>query len=1315
MIHILKSFAAKVWAGMLLLVIGVGLLVGAARLLLPLAAEYRGQLAEDLSRAMGVPVRVERLGARLAGLSPELRLGGVALLDPASGAAQLRFDEVRLRVGLLASWRTGMPVVEMATIVGARLLLRRQEDGGLLMLGFGGSGGRASDTQVSPALFFSEGRVRLLDSEIQWENRRRGLPPVRLSEVDASLVNAGTRHQLDMRARLGGVGGGNLELHADFFGDPASPLDWHGGLYLRGAQLQLDPLVRPLLPAELALDGEADLELWTQWRAGRPIDMDGSLVVRDPVLGAGMGVARVLDRVSGRLHWRRDGPDAWRLDLSELELVREGARRAPTLLALRVGRAADGGTLLRLGAGRLWIEDLAGIARVLPLGPRPHEALARLAPCGELRGLDLALHLPHEGTLLWRAAGGLYGLALEPWGDVPGVRGLDLAFRADQHHGVAQLASDGLELKFAELFRWPLEGRRLAGELAWRVPETGGLELESEELILDSDHLRTRSRLKLSIAADGSGPFIDMQTDFREGTGASATLYLPAGIMDPKLVQWLDRAIVSGQVTSGSFLVRGRAENFPFRDRSGRFQVLFGLQDGILDYQAGWPRLEEVLAEVLFQNEHLDIEVQEARLLDSRVHDARMRIPDLHHAPSIAVRGRVSGPFSDTFRVLRETPLAQSQAHYIRGMMGLGDSEVTLDLDIPLKPEGSFRVDGAVRWKGAGLVLQDWAIRLERLVGKLSFSDRGVSGRGIRALLFGDPLRLTVETPEGARGAPSRTLIDASMRLDPKHLQQAHPHRLWSLLRGSAAARVQLEIEHADPSAPELPLRYRLSSRLQGLAVDLPAPLGKEADQERALSIAGNWPPDPGLRLEADYGELRGALRLAPGPGGMLMAVAGELSFGGSGAIDLAREQFRVNGRLSHLDLGRWARWLAAQDIELSAGQEGKRREPAEWANLRVDELILPPLNLRDVRLSVARTPNAWELDLDCARLKGWLRLPDDWHTAGVSVTLERFDLDPEAVAFSTEPTAPQEWFEPGEMPPLYLSVNRLRLEGRDFGRLELKTAPMEDGLRLERVALDGPLLEVQGTGQWTGSGSHQSSRIELQIHSPDLGKALREMRFTSALGGADLDGSVALQWPAPPLDLRADNLQGELTFRLGAGRVLEVEPGVGRIFGLFNLGALNRRLALDFTDLFAKGYAFDSIDGRFSMAEGNAEAEEVVLRGPSANLEISGRTGLVTRDYDQVVTVTPKVSSALPLAGAIAGGPVVAVALLVAEKVMGEEVNKLIRFQYRVTGSWDAPDIQRIRTQDGWSLSNLLRPKGEAQRDEEAKPRETPPNPFLE
>jgi hypothetical protein len=143
---------------------------------------------------------------------------------------------------------------------------------------------------------------------------------------------------------------------------------------------------------------------------------------------------------------------------------------------------------------------------------------------------------------------------------------------------------------------------------------------------------------------------------------------------------------------------------------------------------------------------------------------------------------------------------------------------------------------------------------------------------------------------------------------------------------------------------------------------------------------------------------------------------------------------------------------------------------------------------------------------------------------------------------------------------------------------------------------------------------------------------------------------------------------------QIGKGRFLKVDPGVGRLFGLFNLGALRRRLTFDFSDIFKKGFTFDGIEGTFLLDEGDAYTNDFRMQGPSANIELSGRIGLGAEDFDALVTITPKISSSIPLAGAIAGGPAVGAALFIAQQLMGDSIDRATRLEYLATGSWDDP-----------------------------------------
>jgi uncharacterized protein (TIGR02099 family) len=1289
MIHLLKPVAAKIWASVLLLLVLAGVLVGSTRVLLPLVSEYREQLAADIGAAIDAPVRIGELGARLAGLSPELRLSGVEILDPEDGRVQLHFRELRLRLGVLESLRSGQPRIDKATLVGARLVLRRRADGSALMLGFASADrpGNVRETPFTPAPLLAEGRLMLMDSEIIWDNRELGLPPLHVAGVEAELVNAGLRHQLDIKGHIAG-GAGRLELHADLFGQPETVSGWRGEIYCRLDDLELGPWLRPLLPDFHPLDARAELELWSRWGDGLPRDAQARLALADVRLGDSL----LADHLSATLQWERRGEADWRLGLSGLEVWRGRRTHLTTDLTLW-SRGLEDGRQWQLGLQRLRLDDARALADRLPLPAPVKDALAHLQPRGELGDLRVMLNPGAVGGApRWQAAGRLRGLALRPYRGAPGVQGLDLAFSLDQDRGTARLASTELELEFPGLFRWPLEADRLGGELRWRSGAQG-IELQSEEILLDTPDLVTRSRLRLRVPSDGSPPFLDMQTDFRDGDGSATSRYLPVGIISDELVRWLDRAIVSGRVPSGSFLFRGHGDAFPFYQAEGKFQVLFGVSDTIVDYQDGWPRLEELLGEVHFHNQALDILVQEGGLLESRVSQVQVWLPDLDDARHVFLKGTVSGPFADGFRILRETPLAASKARYVAGMAGRGSSDLRLDLAIPLDQEDGYRIDGELSWRpDARLLLVDPGLSLERLQGSLKFNERGVFSERILARLWDLPITARVHTDDGAADGEPGTRIDLGLPLSPAVLDLHYPHALWSSMRGTAPARLTLEIAH-DERKGALPVRYRLQSDLLGIDVDLPAPLGKPADVPRELFVAGNLPVSSGEQLQLGYGDIRGALRFKRDPGDARLSVdAGVVQCGTRDTPRVKRRGFLLAGRLSELDAGGWVDWLAAH-ASPAVGDRDERLNPSQRVDLAIDRMVLPRWALNEVRLGLLRTPNAWEVDVRSRELEGTLRLPDGGRDKPLSAQLKHLRLDPEQWSLDSDGQQAGPWLDPRHMRGLYLSVEELYLGGRPFGRLDFKAKPVAEGVQLQQLSLDGPLLTLTGEGSWLGDGQTQRTMLDLKGGAADLGKTLGELNFTTALGSAAMDFQASVDWPAPLLQPPLEQVQGELRFHIGAGRILDVDPGVGRLFGLLNLGALNRRLTLDFTDLFKEGYAFDSIDAHFVIGAGNARAEKVAIVGPGADIEISGRTGLLARDYDQMVTVTPEISTALPLAGGLAGGPVVAAALLLAEQVMGEEVNKLIRYHYRVTGPWDQPQIERVETQDQWSLSNMRRP----------------------
>jgi uncharacterized protein YhdP len=178
------------------------------------------------------------------------------------------------------------------------------------------------------------------------------------------------------------------------------------------------------------------------------------------------------------------------------------------------------------------------------------------------------------------------------------------------------------------------------------------------------------------------------------------------------------------------------------------------------------------------------------------------------------------------------------------------------------------------------------------------------------------------------------------------------------------------------------------------------------------------------------------------------------------------------------------------------------------------------------------------------------------------------------------------------------------------------------------------------------------------------------------------------------------------------AGRFMDIDPGVGRVMGLLNIAAIQRRLTLDFSDLFKKGLGFDSVTGHFDLQAGVVRTQDLRIQGPSGVIDITGRTDVVAQEFDQVVTVTPSLGSTLPIAGAVVGGPVVGAALLVVQGLVGKQVDQIGAVRYAVRGPWSEPDIEVLA---GRPLRELLQDaaKGPAAQAAPTSGAQQPPAPV--
>ncbi|RTK98895.1 MAG: hypothetical protein EKK65_10290 [Lysobacterales bacterium] len=259
------------------------------------------------------------------------------------------------------------------------------------------------------------------------------------------------------------------------------------------------------------------------------------------------------------------------------------------------------------------------------------------------------------------------------------------------------------------------------------------------------------------------------------------------------------------------------------------------------------------------------------------------------------------------------------------------------------------------------------------------------------------------------------------------------------------------------------------------------------------------------------------------------------------------------------------------------------------------------------------------------------------------------------------------------------IAVDDLRLNDRPLGRLTLNAEAVRNGLRIADggLGLHGAGHDLDGSGEWLMTPTGASTHLLLTLKSAAIGETLTAFGFDPGIQGGKGTVKADLYWPRPVDDLELAVLSGVLHAEIEEGQLLEVEPGVGRVLGLVSLTAIARRLTLDFSDIFGTGFAFDEIRAQLRFDDGISHTEKFHMSGPSARVEISGTADLRQRTVDQHVIVTPRMGAALPIAGAIAGGPVGAAAAFVLDRVVGRGIDRIGRREYDIRGPWKAPKVE--------------------------------------
>ena len=1268
------------------LVVLAALALAGLRILLPELGHYRPEIEQWLSRATDRQVRIGTVDAHWRGWTPVFRLRDVRLVgdgtaDASSADASIRLADLTFSIDLLDLLRSGAFRPREITASGASFVVTQRPDGTFavaeLGLGQDATGGPRSSNRLARWML-DQADLSLFASRIVWVDERRGVGPVPLDGVTLRLERAGDRLRISGSFEPSDTG--RIDFAMEVADDPLAP-SWTGTAYLAAQNVDVARLgLEAGLPESTTLTGVVSGHVWSTWEDGRPVDATGKFDARSPGV-VHMGSRRGFDEASATFSIERTA-DGWTLAVRNLA-VAAPAGSWPTsgvdAVWKRPREGREGAVIVSAQFAR--IEDLVALAAP-DGGPATNPALSALveaAPRGILEDLHISAPVTDRiGLERFRASGRFTELGLGTRAGPVAVDGGSGRFEASGQGVVADVAAGRLRVNVAERLEQPLQGEKLAGAFtAMSTPE--GVRVRLDEASLETPAGSVTANGWLLAPLDEGAPELDVALSFG-GSRITAVRDLVGALLMPQpALRWFERAAPFGDIREARVALRGRLSDGPPGDGEGTFETTATLFVPVFSYARGWPEVTGLSAEVRFGGRRFDARIESARILKSVVREATVTIEDVRaEVPVVRVEGRVEGASADAVRFLAESPLRARFAPMIDAFAIHGDSTIDLGIAVPLKGrDRSVAASGRIaldhnRVDGPGL-----GSGLAAVNGLIAFRNAAVTSDGVTATWLGEPIHAVVgaspDNPDATRvtigGRLTRRLLaaylhDAGLLDAPATADSA----LLARMRGDAAWTATLDVPAPHDAAPAT---LHVASDLTGLAVDLPPPFGKTSGATRMLRIDAGLGPGSERIAEVRLDAVASAvLRLVRDTGGFRLE-RGAIRIGGDRATLPDAPGIAVRGEVPALDTGAWQAVL--EEVGALRPPVADSTRPESPLEVSIDAGSMTALGVRfpETRMRATRgAEGGWHVDLDGPRLRGSVRLPRDLDTGPVTADLERFVYEPDSAGTGGGPPD----LDPRTLPAVSFSTRQFLLGERDFGQVGFTTVPSEDGLEITGLQVRADSFEGDATGRWSLAGGGHATEFALRLHGVDLRRMLETAGFDGrAVAGGTTDITLRGSWPGPPADFAIERFAGVMYFLSTDGRLTQVEPGVtGHVFGLLTITSLPRRLLLDFGDLFKEGIGYDRIEGSFALENGNAYTDDLFVESDPARFEVVGRTGLVDRDYDQIVTIIPKVSSSLPL-----------VPIWLAQKILDRNLfDKAFAYQYTIAGTWDEPQMELVRTE---------------------------------
>jgi len=1253
------------------------ILLSLARLLLPTVEDFKPNVESWVSEQLGQQIQIATLDAAWFGTEPQLVLRGVQVLSEDRMENYGHFQQARLGLDIFTSLIEGRLVPGAFTIEGARFVVLRHKDNHVSVQGISGSGGEDKDqTDLLKDWFFKQRVLDVKNSEIVWRDLKAGSRSWTFSKVNLRFRNHENRHIITGDVSLPKALGSKLKVAIDAQGDLLSGDAWFGNAYVEGADLQLQQWSENIAVQNAQVtNGIVGFKLWTQWRKAQLYSVKGSVSVDDlQAIAKNAANIHVIDHASTLISAQRID-EVWEATLDQLLVSSKNRIWPQTRLDAKFLTNFE-----KLEAEVSYL-DLNETLPVIDFLSSSDSILSNIVERHRPKGLvtNLKLHVDRrEEDVNFLAKGVFSHLQSLPHSNVPGVDGLDGNFIVTNHAAKLVAARQAFNFNYPAAYKTKSLIDNFQATILAKYSEDE-VQLLGENITADFENARAVGSFSFVSEKKQASPLLDLAFYFDRGEVAKADVYTPSKLISSEVIHWLDQSLRGGRVTSGGIMFYGGLKSFPFKEKEGIFNVNLNVENGELSFAESWPLIGDINGVFDLRSYGFTFYGEKGSSLGSELSEVIVEMPSFFDSRKLLlIQGFAAGDSSFKSQYLHQSPLEDIFAKHLQPLKLEGESRLKLNLAVPLADVKQTRATGLLSLNDNHLFSEEWKLDISELNADLAFSNESVVANDVSGFMgpvaFEGGRIFTANKEDG-----SHLQISYTGEVDDEGVRYAMGNFLdkshWGkFLEGKTAVDFNLDIPLFEPKTDDSSkINIRLKSILQNMAVDLPIPLGKQAEQIMDFSMYAEL-SGKNRALDIQYGNTYLAFEFS-GIGDQQRIHRGAVSL--SGPVSLPSEHgFRYTGELENFSWTEWEKIIFPPKSErplFEAGGGGSGI--SHYFDVSFKNLEVMGSKFQNTKLQASSSAQQWAIHFDGPEVRGKVFVPIMTDRIPIKIKLDHL-----YVKHEKSKEGKSYYIDPRRMPSLDLSVTDFKYNDVPFGELSMFASKIDAGLFLDRFRINNPDMLIAANGNWTEIAEQQKSEFAIKLTAKNLGNALHNWGYADAIGDGAGEIDIIASWEGKPSDFDFKIVDGNVLVDLKDISLLAFDIGAAKMFGLF----IPRRLILDFRDVFKEGMHFDSITGKYRIENGDALTSGLALSGPIADIELAGKIGLVEQDYDQVVTINQHlVSDSLPIVALLANAnPVVGASVYVVKKLFETQIDDILSVQYTVLGTWAEPVIEKVEAE---------------------------------